>query len=45
MARACTLSAPYFYTIHYNNKLLYDQTDSNWLGLISAEKNHHSDDR
>ena len=33
MARARTLSAPYFYTIHCNNnKSLYDQIDSKLIG-------------
>ena len=33
MARAHTLSAPYFYTIHCNNnKSLYDQIDSKLIG-------------
>ena len=42
MARARTLSAPYFYTIHCNNnnKSLYDQIDSKLIGSdwISTEK-------
>ena len=33
MARACMLSAPYFYIIHCNNnKSLYDQIDSKLIG-------------
>ena len=34
MARARTLSTPYFYTIHCNNnnKSLYDQIDSKLIG-------------
>ena len=43
MARARTLSAPYFYTINCNNnKSLYDQIDSKLIGSnIYWNKKHH----
>ena len=34
MARARTLSPPYFYTIHCNNNKSYDQIDSKLIGSI-----------